>query len=99
MRTRAFLAVIDAVCTNSSSACAAIEHHRTVFSEFGIPETVVSNNAVCFTEEQFQTFVTPNGIKHTTSALHHPASNGLAECAVEIVKNGLNRRYNKCQVS
>ena len=82
---------IDAVCTNSPSACAAIEHLRTVFSQFGIPETVVSDNAACFTGEEFQAFMTSNGIKHITSAPHHPASNGLAERAVQIVKNGLKK--------
>ena len=82
---------IDAVCTNSPSACAAIEHLRTVFSQFGIPETVVSDNAACFTGKEFQAFMTSNGIKHITSAPHHPASNGLAERAVQIVKNGLKK--------
>ena len=82
---------IDAVCTNSPSACAAIEHLRTVFSQLGIPETVVSDNAACFTGEEFQAFMTSNGIKHITSAPHHPASNGLAERAVQIVKNGLKK--------
>ena len=42
---------IDAVCTNSLSAAAAIEHLRTVFSQFVIPETIVSDNAACFTGE------------------------------------------------
>ena len=42
----------DAVCTNSPSACAATEHLRTVFSQFGIPETVVYDNAACFTGEE-----------------------------------------------
>ena len=55
---------IDAVCTNSLSASAAIEHLRTVFSQFGIPETIVSDNAACFTGEEFQAFMTSNGIKH-----------------------------------
>ena len=82
---------IDAVPTNSLSASAAIEHLRTVFSQFGIPEIVVSDNAACFTGEEFQAFVTSNGIKHITSAPHHPSSNGLAERAVQIVKNGLKK--------
>ena len=82
---------IDAVCTYSSSATAAIEHLRTVFSQFGIPETIVSDNAACFMGEEFNTFTTVNGIKHITSAPHHPASNGLAERAVQIVKSGLRK--------
>ena len=82
---------IDAVCTNSPSAAAAIEHLRTIFSQFGIPETIVSDNAACFTGEEFKDFVTSNGIKHITSAPHHPASNGLAERAVQIVKSGLKK--------
>ena len=82
---------IDAVCTNSPSAIAAIEHLRTVFSQFGIPETIVSDNAACFTGEEFKAFTISNGIKHITSAPHHPSSNGLAERAVQIVKNGLKK--------
>ena len=41
--------------------------------------------------EEFQAFMTSNGIKHITSAPHYPASNGLAERAVQIVKNGLKK--------
>lgn len=82
---------INAVCTNSPSAAAAIEHLRTIFSQFGIPETIVSDNAACFTGEEFKDFVTSNGIKHITLAPHHPASNGLAERVVQIVKSGLKK--------
>ena len=32
-----------------------------------------------------------NGIKHYTSAPYKPASNGQAEHAVQIIKNGLSR--------
>ena len=45
---------IDAVYTNSPSVSATIEHLRTTFSQFGIPEIVVSDNAACFTGEEFQ---------------------------------------------
>jgi len=79
---------IDAVCSNSPSAIAAIEH---VFSQFGIPETIVSDNAACFTGKEFKAFTISNGIMHITSAPHHPSSNRLAECVVQIVKNGLKK--------
>ena len=32
-----------------------------------------------------------NGIRHKTSAPYHPATNGLAERAVQVVKNGLRK--------
>ena len=37
----------------------------------------------------FEEFLRKNGICHTTSAPYHPALNGLAERAVQIVKKGL----------
>ena len=35
--------------------------------------------------------MTSNGIKHITSAPHHPTTNGLAEHTVQIVKSGLKK--------
>ena len=38
-----------------------------------------------------EAFLEVHGIKHITSAPYHPASNGLAERAVQIVKKGLRK--------
>ena len=40
---------------------------------------------------EFQQFMHPNGMHHVTSALAHPASNGLVERAVRTLKEGLSR--------
>jgi transposase InsO family protein len=50
---------------------------------------VVTDNGTCFAE--FESFLKANGIKHLTSAPYHPASNGLAESVVQIVKKGLRK--------
>ena len=82
---------IEVFPTNSSTTATVIDHLKTVFSQFGIPETIVSDNGSCFVSEEFSSFLVGNGIKHITSALYHPASNGLAERAVQIVKKGLKK--------
>ncbi|BHF71327.1 hypothetical protein SprV_0401438300 [Sparganum proliferum] len=62
---------------------------RTVFSTFGIPEMVVSDNGPAFTSAEFKDFMEKNGIRHLTTAPYHAASNGLAERAVQTIKHGL----------
>ena len=57
-----------------------------MFSTHGIPATIISDNASVFVGQEFQNFCRVNGIQHMTNALHHPASNGLEERAVDIVK-------------
>ena len=82
---------IEAFVTTSATSAAVIEELRSTFARFGIPELIVSDNGTCFTSEEFKTFLQQNGIKQVTSAPYHPASNGLAERAVQIVKWGLKK--------
>lgn len=79
----------EAVVTSSTSSSVAIEELRTAFAKFGLAETIVTDNGSGFVSKEFELFLKKNGIKHTTSAPYHPASNGLAERAVQIVKKGL----------
>ena len=53
---------------------------------------VITDNGTGFVSSEFEQFLKSNGVKHTTSAPYHPASNGLAERAVQIVKKGLKKR-------
>ena len=74
---------------NSITAEKTIQKLRTIFATHGIPHKIVTDNGPTFRSEQFQTFVMHNGIKHIFSAPYHPSSNGLAERAVQTVKQGL----------
>ncbi|KAL5517714.1 hypothetical protein EMCRGX_G003317 [Ephydatia muelleri] len=80
---------LEASIVSSSSAEQAIRVLRHVFSTHGLPEVLVSDNGSAFTSAQFQTFVKLNGFRHVKSAPYHPASNGLAERAVQTVKEAL----------
>ena len=59
--------------------------------QFGLPHTIVSDNGTQFTATEFQEFCQRGGIRHTTVAPYHPSSNGLAERAVRVVKDGLKK--------
>eukprot|EP00731_Ephydatia_muelleri_P013136 Em0007g446a len=61
------------------------------FSEWAAPVILVSDNGAAFSSSEFQTFVARNGFKHVRSAPYHPATNGLAERAVQTVKDALKK--------
>ncbi|CAI5661061.1 unnamed protein product [Oreochromis niloticus] len=77
---------LDVYPVPSATAAATIDCLRNCFSTHGLPELVVSDNAQCFVSAQTKEFMAKNGITHVTSAPYHPASNGLAERAVQTFK-------------
>ena len=81
---------IEAICTPGSTS-AVIDELRTLYAQFGLPETIVTDNGPCFVSSKFKTFLVCNGIEHLTSAPYHPSSNGLTEHAVQLVKRGLKK--------
>ena len=82
---------IEAYPVATATSLITIEKLRYLFSQFGIPQSLVSDNAQYFVSEEFESFLKTNGIKHHTFSAYHPASNGLAERAVQTLKNGLKK--------
>ena len=60
---------------------------KLICSEYGWPETLVSDNGPCYTSEIFTNLMIEYNVNHITSSSHYPQSNGLAEKYVQIVKN------------
>ena len=72
---------------NSMSAQCVTEHFKSIFSEYGWPDTLVSDNGPCYTAEMFTNLMKEYAVNHIMSSPHYPQSNGLAEKFVQIVKN------------
>ena len=60
---------------------------KLIFSEYGWPENIVSDNSPCYSAVTFTKLMTDYSVNHITSSPHYPQSNGLAEKYVQIVKN------------
>ncbi|XP_030764846.1 uncharacterized protein K02A2.6-like [Sitophilus oryzae] len=61
-----------------------------LFTAYGTPITVVSDNGRQFIAEEFKTFLKNSGVKyHKLSAPYHPSANGQAERYVQTVKDVL----------
>ena len=66
-----------------------VEALRTVFARNGLQEQLVNDNVPQFTAKEFQLFIKKNEVKHVTSAPYHPATNGLSERFIQIIKQSL----------
>ena len=75
----------------STSATDTINALRLIFSRSGLCDVLVSDNATCFTAQQFQDFLKRNDIKHFTPPSYSPASNGQAERGVRVMKDLLRK--------
>ena len=62
-------------------------HFSQVFSEYGWPDTLLTDNGPCYASQEFKKLMLDMSVNHITSSPHYPQSNGLAEKYVQIVKN------------
>nr|XP_020456172.1 uncharacterized protein K02A2.6-like [Monopterus albus] len=93
---RMFLVAVDAhskwpeVCImRSTTTEKTVERLGEMFSRFGFPEQLVSDNGPQFTAPEFEKFLDVNGIQHIRSAPYHPSTNGLAERFIQSMKQAL----------
>ena len=83
---------IDALPTHSTTTQVTTKLLKQLFAIHGLPEVIVSDNGTCFSSSEFSSFCLANGIRHLTSAPYCPASNGLAERAVQTIEGGLKKQ-------
>ena len=85
---------IEAHIVNSATSANTIAKLRQTFATHGLPGDIVSDNGTPFKSELMAEFCEMNGIKQIFVSPYRPASNGLAERAVQSVKNGLRKAKN-----
>ena len=98
VRGKYYLVVVDSFSKwieveemTTITAQATVSRLMTIFSRFGLPDLIVSDNGPTFVSAEFQAFLTRNGIVHRTTAPYMPSSNGLAERAVRELKTRLSK--------
>ena len=64
---------------------------KSVFSEYGIPQELVSDQGTQFVSAHYVEFARQYGIKITHSSPRYPQSNGFIEAMVKVVKSTLER--------
>lgn len=79
----------DVAIMKSTTTGKTIERLEEMFSRYGLPEQLVSDNGPQFVAEEMEAFLKKNGIQHIKSAPYHPSTNGLAERFVQTLKHSL----------
>ena len=74
-----------------STCKTTIKFLHEIFTRFGVPDTIVSDNGTQFTAREFGDFCKEFSISYVTTAPFHPRSNGRAERFVDTFKRVLRK--------
>lgn len=71
---------------NGSTGTVVVETLKEVFSDFGMPEKIVSDNGPQFSCRLFSEFCAVNKVRHCTSSPLHSSGNGQVERSIGTIK-------------
>lgn len=86
-----FSGFVECAYLKDISSAAVISKIKEIFARFGPPQLLITDNGRQFVSEEFKSFCKKWDFRHTTSP-YHAQSNGLAERAVQTVK----QLFKKC---
>ena len=67
---------------------------KDIFSDFGIPKSIISNNGPCYRSQEFSKFCSRFEIKHITGAAYNHQANAIAERSIQTVKHLMTKNPN-----
>ena len=76
------------IFTNSDT----IKAQEEIFSRFGVPEILVSDNGKTFTGKEFKDYGSSLAIEHITTPSYNPMSNGRAKMFVDTFERTLRKK-------
>ena len=79
---------------NSTTASNTIAKLKTIFSEYGVPQRIFSDNGPQFASAEFKDFAALYNFEVLHSSPRYPQSNGFAEAMVKVVKGIMTRAQN-----
>ena len=80
---------VDIYKTGGTTSAETIKCLSHSFATFGLPVSIVSDNGPAFSSQEFKLFSNNCGIKHITTAVYKPSTNGLAERMVQTFKQAM----------
>jgi hypothetical protein len=83
---------IEAVPVTNQEATAAVKFFESIIYRYGVPNSIITDNATNFTSGEFQDFAKELDIKIKYVSVAHPKSNGQVKKANGLVCAGLKKR-------
>ena len=71
----------------SESTCLVLEAIKNIFSDFGIPEAIISDNGPCYKSQEFNQFCDKFEIRHIPGSAYNHQANAIAERSIQLTKN------------
>lgn len=79
----------ELVATGSVTSQVIIDFLDSLFSRWGLPNTITTDNGPQLTSAEFTTYLKAKGIRHIRTAYYHPQANGGVERFHQSLKNSL----------
>ena len=71
-----YMSCFPVICMfQSMTATHVTVHMKAIFSEYGVPKSIVTDNGPCYSSEYFKEMMKKMGIHHITTSPHHHQSN------------------------
>ena len=67
---------------------------QNIFADFGMPETIISDNGPCYKSQEFNNFCSRFEINHITGASYNHQANSIAECVIQTIKHLMVKNQN-----